>query len=58
MLAYHLCGDGVEIGALHGGMRLDPKIARVKYIDILPLEGLLARYPELHGMDIQIPDYV
>jgi predicted SAM-dependent methyltransferase len=46
-IAYrYLCGDGIEIGALHNPLSLPPA-ARVRYVDRLGVEDLRRQYPEL-----------
>jgi predicted SAM-dependent methyltransferase len=49
-----LRGSGIEIGALQNPVHA-PHV-RVKYVDRLPLEALLAQYPELAGQRIVAPD--
>lgn len=47
--AHSFCGGaGIEIGALHHPMRLPPD-SRVRYVDRMTREELLAHYPELRG---------
>lgn len=43
----YLSGDGVEIGALHYPLWIDPKRARVRYVDRLTVPELRLQYPEL-----------
>lgn len=53
-----LCGDGIEIGALHNPLAV-PKNARVKFVDRIRKEKLYEHYPELRKftlVDIDIVD--
>jgi glycosyltransferase involved in cell wall biosynthesis/predicted SAM-dependent methyltransferase len=53
-----LCGDGIEIGALHNPLAI-PKHAQVKYVDRLPKDKLYEHYPELRIyslVDVDIVD--
>jgi SAM-dependent methyltransferase len=52
-----LTGAGLEVGALQRRLPL-PDHCSVKYVDRLPLEDLLAHYPELRGLPIQPPDLI
>jgi SAM-dependent methyltransferase len=52
-----LTGAGLEIGALQRRLPL-PDHCSVKYVDRMPLEELLAHYPELRGLPIQAPDLI
>ena len=52
-----LTGAGLEVGALQRRLPL-PDHCSVKYVDRLPLEELLAHYPELRGLPIQAPDLI
>jgi SAM-dependent methyltransferase len=46
-MARFLQGDGIEIGALHQPLPLGGlPIARIRYVDRLPLAGLRGQYPE------------
>lgn len=54
---WFLRGDGIEIGALHNPMPTPP-VARVKYVDRMPAEGLRAQYPELKDLPLVNPDIV
>jgi SAM-dependent methyltransferase len=52
-----LTGAGLEVGALQRRLPV-PDHCSVKYVDRLPLEELLAHYPELRGLPIQAPDLI
>jgi predicted SAM-dependent methyltransferase len=54
---WFLRGDGIEIGALHHPLPMPP-LARVKYVDRMPAEGLRAQYPELKDLPLVDPDIV
>ncbi len=57
LAARFLRGSGIEIGALQRRLPL-PAGCRVKYIDRMPLEQLIAHYPELGSLPLQAPDFV
>src|ERR1700730_2220399 len=47
-LKHHICGEGVEIGALHHPFDLTGlSVTRVRYVDRLPADQLRLQYPEL-----------
>lgn len=54
----HLCGDGVEIGALHKPLPVDPDRARVRYVDYKTREENRKRYAELGAEEIVETDIV
>jgi predicted SAM-dependent methyltransferase len=54
---WFLRGGGIEIGALHNPMPMPP-LARVKYVDRMPAEGLRAQYPELKDLPLVDPDII
>src|SRR5690349_5072620 len=51
-----LCGDGIEIGALHNPLRVDPSKARVRYVDRQPKATLIGVYAEIPADQIIEPD--
>lgn len=53
----HLAGEGIEIGALHNPLRV-PAAARVRFVDRLRRDDLLAHYPEMIGIGVVDPDIV
>lgn len=53
----YLRGHGIEVGALHEPLEL-PLGARVKYVDMLLREDLIARHPELDARRIVNVDIV
>jgi len=55
LAARFLTGAGLEVGALQRPLPL-PDHCSVTYVDRLPLEELLAHYPELRGLPMQAPD--
>lgn len=52
-----LCGNGIEIGALHNPLCL-PSKANVKYVDRMIKEKLQEHYPELHDLPLVDVDIV
>lgn len=48
----HLRGDGLEIGALHRPLEVEPTRARVRYVDYKSREENRQRYPELADSQI------
>jgi predicted SAM-dependent methyltransferase len=54
---WFLRGDGIEIGALHNPMPI-PLLAKVKYVDRMPLAGLRTQYPELKDDHLVAPDII
>jgi predicted SAM-dependent methyltransferase len=54
---WFLCGDGIEIGALHNPMPVTPS-ARVKYVDRMSAEGLRQQYPELRDLPLVDADII
>ena len=54
---WFLCGQGIEIGALHNPMAMPPR-ARVKYVDRMSAEGLRAQYPELKDLPLVEPHII
>lgn len=54
----YLAGDGIEIGALHYPLWVDPARARVRYVDRLTVEDLRRQYPELAPYDLVPVDVV
>ena len=54
----YIKGRGIEIGALHNPMSVDPRRATVRYVDRVPLDGQRAHYPELAGYTLVEPDIV
>jgi SAM-dependent methyltransferase len=60
-LARYLRGEGIEIGALNNPLAVDGRRARVRYVDMLDREGLLAKNPELSPAErekVKAPDIV
>jgi SAM-dependent methyltransferase len=53
----YLCGDGIEIGALHNPLDVS-RSARVRYVDHLPLDRLREQYPELSNLPLVHVDVV
>ena len=53
----YLCGNGIEIGALHQPLAVGAN-ARVKYVDRLPTSELRHHYPELAKLDLVNVDIV
>lgn len=53
-----LCGVGVEIGALHNPVRLDPTRAKVLYVDRLTPPQLAEHYPEMVERVLVRPEVV
>jgi SAM-dependent methyltransferase len=47
----YLCGEGIEIGALHRRLPV-PRAASVLYVDRHTVEGLREQYPELRGVPL------
>lgn len=56
-LASWLEGDGIEIGALHNRLQVPP-LARVRYVDRLPVAQLREHYPELEGLPLVDVDVI
>jgi SAM-dependent methyltransferase len=56
-LARWLCGEGIEIGALHQPLDLPPEV-HVTYVDHLPVERLREHYPELAGVNLVPVDVI
>jgi predicted SAM-dependent methyltransferase len=56
--ARYLSGDGVEIGALHYPLWVDPARARVRYVDRLTVPELRQQYPELAAYELARVDVV
>lgn len=57
MAARFLHGSGIEIGALQRKLAA-PGWCTVRYIDRMPLEDLVAHYPELGQLPLQAPDII
>ena len=57
LAAQFLTGAGLEVGALQRRLPL-PNHCSVTLVDRLPLEELLAHYPELPRLPIQAPDLI
>jgi SAM-dependent methyltransferase len=57
-LRQYLNGHGIEIGALHNPMEVDPHRATVKYVDRMPLDEQRRHYPELSGYSLVTPDII
>jgi SAM-dependent methyltransferase len=57
-LQSYLKGTGIEIGALHNPMPVNPDRASVRYVDRVPLEEQRRHYPELAGYPLVQPDIV
>jgi SAM-dependent methyltransferase len=55
--AQFLRGEGIEIGALHEPLPV-PAVARVRYVDRLPVEELRRQYPELDGKPLVPVDWL
>jgi len=53
----HVRGDGIEVGALHQPLRVGRQ-ARVRYVDRLSKDDLLAQYPEFKSKHLVEPDIV
>ncbi|MBM3270107.1 MAG: methyltransferase domain-containing protein [Candidatus Sericytochromatia bacterium] len=53
----YLCGEGIEIGALHLPLEVGPD-ARVRYVDRCDEQTLRGQYPELADMDLAPVDVV
>ncbi len=51
LAAHFLCGEGLEIGALHQPLAMPPH-ARVSYVDRMKTEDLRREYPELAHWDL------
>lgn len=60
LVARHLRGRGVELGALHQPVPLDPDRGSVQYVDRLTREQALATFPELlpHETQFVEPDFL
>jgi SAM-dependent methyltransferase len=56
--ARYLAGDGIEIGALHHPLWVDPARARVRYVDRLTVADLRRQYPELAAYELVPVDVV
>ncbi len=54
----YLHGSGLEIGALHNPMPVNPKRAAVRYVDRIPLDEQRRHYPELASYNMVEPDIV
>ncbi|MBF0559900.1 MAG: glycosyltransferase [Nitrospirae bacterium] len=55
----HLKGEGIEIGALHNPLKVDPGVARVKYVDRKNTEVLQEHYSgDIEAHSIVRPDIV
>ncbi|MBI1291726.1 methyltransferase domain-containing protein [bacterium] len=52
-----LCGDGLEIGALHLPLKV-PRAARVRYVDRMPTAELRKHYPELADKQLVEPHII
>jgi SAM-dependent methyltransferase len=57
MACRFLKGSGIEIGGLHGPIRV-PTIDRVANVDRMTIEGLRQHYPELAGTELTPVDIV
>src|SRR5262249_45425936 len=57
-LQKYLNGSGIEIGALHNPMDVDPKRATVRYVDRMPLDEQRRHYPELGGYTLVHPNII
>ncbi len=55
---HYLAGEGIEIGALHNPLPVEPGTARVKYVDRMPVEELYRQYPELKTLPLVPVDIV
>jgi predicted SAM-dependent methyltransferase len=55
--AQFLRGEGIEIGALHEPLPI-PAVARVRYVDRLPVDELRRQYPELDGKPLVPVDWL
>ena len=53
-----LAGDGIEIGALHHPLWVDPERARVRYVDRFTVPVLRQHYPELSAYELAPVDVV
>ena len=53
----YLCGDGLEVGALHLPLGL-PRGARARYVDRMSVADLRAHYPELDEYELVTPDFI
>ncbi len=53
----YLCGDGIEVGALHNPLKV-PDAARVRYVDRMPVAQLKEHYPELAPFTLVEPDII
>jgi len=55
LYTYYLQGTGIEIGALHGPLRILHNNAKVKYVDYTSTTDLKKRYPNLdHIVNVDI----
>jgi len=53
----YLCGEGLEIGALHSSLPV-PACAKVRYVDRMSTENLRKQYPELAEQHLVEPDII
>jgi predicted SAM-dependent methyltransferase len=56
--ARYLAGEGIEVGALHYPLWVDPTKAHVRYVDRLTVADLRRHYPELASYDLVPVDVV
>lgn len=54
--ARFLAGDGIEIGACHHPLAVDPRVCRVRYVDRLSAADIHASFPELRGEQVTDAD--
>jgi SAM-dependent methyltransferase len=54
----YLSGEGIEVGALHHPLWIDPTRARVRYVDRLTVPELRRQYPELAAYELVPVDLV
>ncbi len=50
LYAGYLNGRGIEIGAMHAPVEVDPERAKVIYVDRLPTDELKRTYPDIDGI--------
>ena len=53
----HLCGEGLEIGALHNPLPVGDSV-RVRFVDRFDVDGLRKHYPEMRDFDLVPVDIV
>jgi len=57
-LTKYISGNGIEIGALHNPIKINPKKANVKYVDAFDINELIIQNPEISKNNIKKPDII